>query len=131
VSCVFPADAGSDWGPLTQPVADSRKHLTITVDDRPAVVRRKRGTTVGTSLPASKSGCMSTPPATPERSKKRIRFLDPRPEIELESVSASSGLTPFIHRTTLFSLAPLAGHYIPPITLRNRGDYGIPISRTI
>ena len=112
-------------------MADSRKHLTITVDDRPAVVRSKRGTTVGTSLPASKSGCISTPPATPERSKKRVRFSDPRPETELESVSASSGLTPFIRRTTLFSSAPPAAHHIPPTTLRNRGDYGIPISGTI
>ena len=112
-------------------MADSREHLTITVDDRPAVVRSKRGTTVGTNLPASKSGCISTPPATPERSKKRVRFSDPSPETELESVSASSGLTPFIRRTTLFSSAPSAGHYIPPTTLRNRGDCGILISGTI
>ena len=44
------------------------------------------------SLPASKSGCMSTPLAIPERSKKRVRLSDPRPETELESVSYLPGL---------------------------------------
>ncbi|KAG9237211.1 hypothetical protein BJ875DRAFT_172998 [Amylocarpus encephaloides] len=109
-------------------MADSGNHSTA-IDDRPAVVRRKRRTTVGTSLPASKSGCMLTLPATPKRSKKRARFSDPRPETKLESTS--SGLTPFIRRTTLSSTLPPASHHIPPTTRWNHGDDGIPISGTI
>jgi uncharacterized small protein (DUF1192 family) len=72
---------------------------------------------------------MSTPPATPKRSKKRVRFSDPRLETELES--ASSGLTPFIRRTNLSTTPAPAGHYSAPATLWSRGDNGIPISGTI
>jgi hypothetical protein len=72
---------------------------------------------------------MSTPPATPKRSKKRVRFSNPRLETELES--ASSGLTPFIRRTTLSTTPALASHSSAPATLWSRGDYGIPISGTI
>ncbi|PMD52461.1 uncharacterized protein K444DRAFT_620105 [Hyaloscypha bicolor E] len=86
-------------------MADSENHPTIIVDDRPVAVRRKRSIIVGPNLRsrinshASKSGChsLSTPPATPKRSKKRVRFSNPRPGTELES--ASSGLTPFVRRT--------------------------------
>jgi len=59
----------------------------------------------------------------------QLRPRDPRPETELES--ASSGLTPFIGRTTLSTTPPLAGHYSGSATLRDRGDYGLPISETL
>lgn len=71
---------------------------------------------------------MSTPPATPKRPKKRVRFSDPRSETELESTT--SGLTPFVRRTTLATTPPLAGHHSAPAALWNRGEYGIPISGT-
>lgn len=72
---------------------------------------------------------MSTPPATPKRSKKRVRFSNPRLETEL--LSASSGLTPFIRQTTLSTTPAPAGHYSAPATLWSRGNYSIPTSGTI
>jgi hypothetical protein len=72
---------------------------------------------------------MSTPPATPKRSKKRVRFSGRRLETEVES--ASSGLTPLIRRTTLSTTPAPAGRYSAPATLWSRGDHGIPISGTI
>jgi hypothetical protein len=109
-------------------MADLGKNSTTTVDDRPGGAGRKRGT-VSTRLPASKSGCIPTPPATPKRSKKRARFSDPRPETELEA--ASSRLIPFIRRATLSLTLPPASHHVPPPTGWNHSDYGIPISRTV
>jgi hypothetical protein len=47
----------------------------------------------------------------------QLRPRDPRPETELES--ASSGLTPFIGRTTLSTTPPLAGHYSGSASLRD------------
>ncbi|KAF8862470.1 hypothetical protein BDZ45DRAFT_798975 [Acephala macrosclerotiorum] len=94
----------------------AENHLTITVDNRP--VRGKGGTSVSTNLRSRINS-----PATPTRSKKRLRFSEPRPETEFES--ASSGLTPLICRTTLSSTTPPAGHRIPAATLWNRGGYGI------
>ncbi|KAH8587227.1 hypothetical protein B0O99DRAFT_694679 [Bisporella sp. PMI_857] len=118
-------------------MADSENHSTITVDDRPVAVRRERGISVGPNLRSrmnsqtAKPRCysMSTPPATPKRSKKRVRFSDPRSETKLESVS--SGLTPFIHRTTISTTPPPAGYHSAPTSHWNRGDYSIPISGTI
>lgn len=76
-------------------------------DVRPKSLRRKRRNSVNAS-PNSRSNSrtvisrphgISTPPATPKRSKKRVRFSDPGPSINVEL--ESSGLTPFVQRTCL------------------------------
>jgi len=71
-------------------------------DDRPLAVRRKRRSSIGINMPKETRTNhytvprgMNTPPATPQRSKKRVRFSDPGPAIP------STGLTPFVRRTSL------------------------------
>ncbi|KAE9365092.1 hypothetical protein N431DRAFT_488330 [Stipitochalara longipes BDJ] len=116
-------------------MANSESDTLSTVAGR--LVARKRSNSVSPNLrsrinsqaSASRDNTMSTPPATPKRSKKRVRFSDPGPETELES--ASSGLTPFIRRTTLSTTPPPAGHYSGSTIPRGRSDYDIPISGTI
>ncbi|KAK6582502.1 hypothetical protein PZA11_004910 [Diplocarpon coronariae] len=81
----------------------------LAVDDRPLAVRRqrRRRRSIGPnassslrehSLPTLTHG-MASPPATPTRRKKKVRFSDPGPAIG--SGPASSGLTPFLRRTSL------------------------------
>ncbi|XMA13785.1 hypothetical protein WAI453_006576 [Rhynchosporium graminicola] len=81
-------------------------------DDRPLSIRRTRRSSAGLSqnsrnsspYPPSQNAAlhphgMATPPETPKRNKKKVRFSDPGPAIT--SDYASSGLTPFIRRTSL------------------------------
>jgi hypothetical protein len=105
-------------------------------DDRPIALRKMRRSSSGVkSRPRSspqvlipRSYGISSPPQTPKRSRKRVRFSDPGPEIQSEL--ASSGLTPFIRRTSLS--APTSNRrHSAPITLWNRAGYDVPLSGTI
>ncbi|MCJ1400528.1 hypothetical protein MMC11_003734 [Xylographa trunciseda] len=86
-------------------------------DDMPLSVRRKRraSTSVAGSSPAkgaADSGASSTMhsrppcavPQTPTKAKKKVRFSDPGPDVSSE-MGASTGITPYIKRTTLTSSA--------------------------
>ncbi|KAG0644931.1 hypothetical protein D0Z07_9372 [Hyphodiscus hymeniophilus] len=105
-------------------------------DERPIAVRRKRRNS-GRSNSQSRSNSqtivsrsygISTPPATPKRSKKRVRFSDPG--LILESETASSGLTPFIRRTSLSTPTSKRRHSTPA-KLWNFTEYDTPTSGTI
>lgn len=106
-------------------MTEPKNNSTITVDDRPIAVRRTRRISIdpdlrsGSNPQVSKSTCytMSTPPSTPKRPRKRVRFLDSRSETKPDS--ASSGLTPFLRRSSL-STPPSLGHHPPPATVPNR-----------
>ncbi|KAH7395496.1 hypothetical protein BKA64DRAFT_754283 [Cadophora sp. MPI-SDFR-AT-0126] len=111
---------------------------TITIDDdRPLAVRRPRRSSAG---PTSRSRSNSrpaalhphgiaTPPETPKRTKKKVRFSDPGPAIE--SNFASSGLTPFIRRTSL-STPKSKRRQSTPARLWNRAGYDVePASGTL
>lgn len=109
---------------------------SITHDEQPIAVRRKRRNSAG---PSSRSRSnsrtavsaphgISTPPATPKRAKKRVRFSDPG--LTLESESASSGLTPFIRRTTLSTPTSKRRHSTPA-KLWNLAESEAPISGTL
>ncbi|KUJ10889.1 uncharacterized protein LY89DRAFT_655723 [Mollisia scopiformis] len=107
----------------------------VTNDEQPIAIRRSRRSSVG---PPARLGDTSqttirhsilTPPSTPKRVKKRVRFSDPGPEIQLES--ASSGLTPFIRRASISSI-PTTRRHSTPSTLSNRAEYDTtPISGTL
>ncbi|KAN0102265.1 hypothetical protein V8E51_012775 [Hyaloscypha variabilis] len=108
-------------------------------DERPIAVRRKRRSSIGPSIQSksnpqsavSRPHGISTPPETPKRSKKRVRFSDPGPKI-IDTESASSGLTPFIRRTSLSSTPTSKRRHSTPATLWNRADYDTsPISGTL
>ncbi|MCJ1375364.1 hypothetical protein MMC20_006599 [Loxospora ochrophaea] len=85
-------------------------------DDRPIAVRRKRRTTVSSlSNPQSSTKSLQIPETrslpfdhvnddteTPKKTKKRVRFSDPGPEL-LEMTAGSTGLTPHFKRTKLTS----------------------------
>jgi hypothetical protein len=108
----------------------------IADDERPIAVRRRRRTSTGLRSPSTcqtktsvyRPHGISTPPATPKRSKKRVRFSDPGPAIETEY--ASSGLTPFIRRTTLSTPASNRRHSTPA-RLWNLAPSDTPISGTL
>ena len=111
---------------------------TIVIDDnRPLAVRRSRRSSVGppsisrsNSRPATiHPHGIATPPETPKRIKKRVRFSDPGPSIE--SDYASSGLTPFIRRTSL-STPKSKRRQSTPARLWNRAGYDVePASGTL
>ena len=117
-------------------MAEPDNHSNIAADERSIAVRRKRRISIdpdlrsGSNSQTSKSVChdMSTPPATPKRPKKRVRFSDSRSGTEPDS--ASSRLTPLLRRTSL-STPPSLGHHPPPVTLPNRANCGIPNFGTI
>ena len=82
-------------------------------DDRPLAVRRKRRISTGLTdvvdLPKAEpsieaEGSSREPPKTPTRTKKRVRFSDPG--LEPSAPSSSTGLTPYIKRTSFVSQAP-------------------------
>ena len=108
---------------------------TIVVDDeRPIAVRRKRRSSVGPSVQSHSTSRpttthpdgMATPPATPKRSTKRVRFHDPSPETE----SVSTGLTPFVRRTSLAT--PTSKGRQNRQTQWNRAEHnGRPLSGTL
>ncbi|KIN01107.1 hypothetical protein OIDMADRAFT_163286 [Oidiodendron maius Zn] len=94
-------------------------------DGRPKSLRRKRRNSANAS-PNSRSNSrtvtsrphgISTPPATPKRSKKRVRFSDPGPSIDVEL--ESSGLTPFVQRTSLSTPTSKRRQSTPAILYRS------------
>ncbi len=81
-------------------------------DDRPLAVRRKRRISTGlkdaadllTAEPSVELEESSRqPPKTPTKSKKRVRFSDPGPEPS--GPSTSTGLTPYLKRTSFIAQA--------------------------
>jgi hypothetical protein len=104
-------------------------------DELPIAVRRKRRGSIGVNTQSrsisnptiSRPHGIATPPATPKRSKKRVRFFDSGPEIDTES--ASSGLTPFIRRTSLATPTSKRRHSTPT-RLWNLAD-DAPLSGTL
>ncbi|KAL5323642.1 hypothetical protein ACEPPN_008182 [Leptodophora sp. 'Broadleaf-Isolate-01'] len=120
-------------------MADLDNDSTIIVDDdRPLAVRRQRRSSVGPTSQHSQNNSRSsvshphgiaTPPETPKRTKKKVRFSDPGPAIE--SDYASSGLTPFIRRTSL-STPKSKRRQSTPTRLWNRAGYDVePASGTL
>lgn len=118
-------------------MADDSIVSRIIDDDRPIAVRKQRRSSVGPNI-QSRSNVQSaasvrqngihTPPATPKRVKKRVRFSDPGPELD----SGSSGLTPFIRRTSLSSTPTSKSRNSTPTRQRNRADINdSPISGTL
>jgi chromosome segregation ATPase len=94
-------------------------------DERPISLRRKRQCSVDDSphsrsnsgTGASRAHGMSTPPATPKRVKKRVRFSDPGPSAHFES--ESSGLTPFVQRTSISTPRSKRRHSTPAAVRRS------------
>jgi len=94
-------------------------------DERPLSVHRKRRASSGLGSPsparnvASSTSTSTTThnkptravPQTPTKPKKRVRFSDPGPEVS--NATASTGITPFINRTTI---NPLPGSPSPTST---------------
>ncbi|KAE9369941.1 hypothetical protein N431DRAFT_428001 [Stipitochalara longipes BDJ] len=120
-------------------MADNDLYERIINDERPIAVRRKRRSSIGPSIKSrsnpqpvvSRPHGISTPPATPKRSKKRVRFSEPGLEI-IDTESASSGLTPFIRRTSLSTTPTSKRRHSTPATLWNRANYDTsPISGTL
>lgn len=83
--------------------------MSAMTDDLPIALRRaRRSSAVSHSLPQEIQRPKSPTVSTPSRgAKKRVRFSDPGPaseqdaQVNDEHVSASTGLTPHIRRTTL------------------------------
>lgn len=105
-------------------------------DNRPISLRRKRRGSVDTRshsrsnsrTAASQPHGITTPPATPKRAKKRVRFSDPGPSDQLEY--EASGLTPFIRRTVLSTPTSKRRHSTPA-SLWNRSPHSGSPSGTI
>lgn len=86
---------------------DMSQHEVVDLtDDRPLSVRRKRRISTGLADPAytkveeltEDTDLVSIPLAkTPSKPKKRVRFSDPGPDTE--SISLSTGLTPYLSST--------------------------------
>ena len=104
-------------------------------DRQPIAVRRKRRNSAGPSTRSrsnpqtaiSEPHGLSTPPTTPKRAKKRVRFSDP--ESVLEFGPTSSSLTPFFRRTSLSTPIPKGRHFTPA-KLWNLAQLDAPISGT-
>ena len=84
----------------------SEHDMVDLTDDRPLAVRRKRRISTGLPDPVHHKvevldediGLVSIPMAkTPSKSKKRVRFSDPGPEIS--SAAQTTGLTPYLSNT--------------------------------
>lgn len=98
------------------------------LDERPRSLRRKRSDSGGdgsrsrsnSRATAHRPHGISTPPQTPKRVKKRVRFSDPGPSTEIEY--ESSGLTPFIQRTSLATPTSRRRHS-SSATLQNRSPF--------
>ncbi|KAH8758237.1 hypothetical protein BGZ57DRAFT_859098 [Hyaloscypha finlandica] len=120
-------------------MADNDLYERIVNDERPIAARRNPRRSIGPNIKArsnpqpevSRPHGISTPPATPKRSKKRVRFSEPGPE-NIDTESASSGLTPFIQRTSISTIPTLKRRHSTTAALLNRADYDIsPISRPL
>lgn len=97
-------------------------------DDRPLAVRRKRrmstGLTDAVNVPKAEpsveaEGSSREPPKTPTKSKKRVRFSDPG--LESSAPSMSTGLTPYLKRTSFRqqALAPSIPRLLAASTRRS------------
>ncbi|KAH8819417.1 hypothetical protein F5884DRAFT_657512 [Xylogone sp. PMI_703] len=102
-------------------------------DNRPIAVRRNRRTSsllrnvleVNTMAVASNRGSRATPPSTPKRANKRVRFSDPGPSVDS---SFSSGLTPYMRRTSLKSVPGHNRRHSMPAALRTVPEEPSPFS---
>ncbi|KAI1385594.1 uncharacterized protein F4822DRAFT_413583 [Hypoxylon trugodes] len=97
--------------------------------DLPIALRRTRRSSVGTAVHSDPSrlqtaNTASTPAKTPSkpRSRKRVRFSDPRPAIEHHDVSATTGLTPMVGRTSLSGPSPKRRRHSTPLRRRSCQD---------
>ena len=97
-------------------------------DDRPLAVRRKRrmstGLTDAVNVPKTEpsveaEGSSREPPKTPTKNKKRVRFSDPG--LESSAPSMSTGLTPYLKRTSFRqqALAPSIPRLLAASTRRS------------
>ena len=94
---------------------DTQLEVVDITDDRPLAVRRKRRISTALTDPVDVPKLEPSvdvemtprePPKTPTKPKKRVRFSDPGPERpEPSAPSSSSGLTPYISRTSFSSRA--------------------------
>lgn len=89
-------------------------------DDRPLAVRRKRRCSTGlVDSSHTEAGqptvnleqALPQPARTPSKPKKRVRFSDPGPETS--SASSSTGLTPYLRRTSFTHRARQLSHRLP------------------
>ncbi|PBP17348.1 hypothetical protein BUE80_DR011897 [Diplocarpon rosae] len=112
----------------------------LDVDNRPLAVRRpRRCCSIGPNPSSSpreqpRPPCrygIATPPATPQRRQKRVRFSDPGPAVRAQD--ASSGLTPFLRRASLTtSRAKGQRRQSTPGRLWHRAGYDVaPASGTV
>jgi hypothetical protein len=117
-------------------MADHTIISSIIDDDRPIAVRKQRRSSAGPNIqtrsnthpsPKFRQHGIHTPPTTPKRVKKRVRFSDPGPAIEAES----SGLTPFIRRTTLSTPTSNRRHSTPAKLWNRAVIDDTPISGTL
>lgn len=116
-------------------MADANHVAEIREDDRPIAVRRKRrnGSLLRGVLEINTQAAVtcrqtgvSTPPSTPKRAHKRVRFSDPGPAID--GKFSSSGLTPFMRRTSLNHVSSSKRRHSMPGALMNRVDDHAPFS---
>lgn len=99
-------------------------------DDRPIAVRRKRR--ASSNIPSSPVPArirnaipgINTPPATPQRNKKRVRFSDPGPAI------LSTGLTPFVRRASLGTPSNARLDGTPSSSRKQSGRWNLAIDDT-
>jgi hypothetical protein len=107
-------------------------------DDRPIAVRRKRRSTANLidrdsqfSETQESRHAIDTPPTTPRRTKKRVRFSDPGPPV---TEDFSTGLTPFVRRASLTSLPSASStprRRSTPSNRWNRAENDLPLAGTI
>ena len=103
----------------TSSTMDDVDELNLADNELPISLRRKRRSGVGatTRLRSNSQTSVSlvhgisTPPATPSRPKKRVRFSEPRSPIGPRS--ESTGLTPFIRKSSLSTPSSKRRHTSP------------------
>ncbi|TAQ88720.1 hypothetical protein B7494_g2977 [Chlorociboria aeruginascens] len=122
---------------MSSEMAAHGNDATVIVEENQFItMRKKRRNSNGSHISRSNSqtsisrphAISITPPATPKRAKKRVRFCDPGPEFQSEF--ASSGLTPFIRRTIISTPPSSRGHSMPG-RLFNRIENESPLSGTL
>jgi hypothetical protein len=114
---------------------DDVDELNLAENELPISLRRKRRSAVGrTTRSRSNSQTtlslahgISTPPATPSRAQKRVRFSEPGSPIGPRS--ESTGLTPFIRKSSLSTPSSKRRH-TSPAALQNFGQQDAPPSGT-
>ncbi|KAI1210158.1 uncharacterized protein F4807DRAFT_424038 [Annulohypoxylon truncatum] len=95
--------------------------------DVPIALRRTPRLSVGKAAPSDLSrletatASLRTP--TKPRSKKRVRFSDPGPEIEHHNAASTTGLTPMVRRTTLgVAPSPKRRRHSAPTSRRSNSE---------